>query len=124
MPISPLLMYSPESFALPFEEVMNFCPPPVEVPEAAIADASRNTNQLLQDVLKELRDLRREVDKHHRLEQRFDAIERELRNNFKLELMDKTVGKLQESVNCLASDLKSFSRDIQATIKEPDYGSE
>ena len=117
-------MYSPETFALPFEEVMDFCAPPLGAPEAPAADAKQNTNQLLHDVLNVLRDLRREMDKNHRLDQRFDAIERELRSNSKLEGMEKKVGRLQESVSSLAEDLKSFSTDIQATIKEPDYGSE
>jgi len=117
-------MFSPETFALPFEEVMDFCAPSLGAPEVPAVDASRNTNQLLHDVLKELRDLRREMDKHHRLDQRFDVIERELRSNSKLEGMEKNIGRLQESVSSLAVDLKSFSTDIQATIKEPGYGSE
>ena len=44
----------------------------------------------------------------NRLEKRFDAVDRELLQNSKLESIERDISKLRESINSLAKDLKSF----------------
>lgn len=60
----------------------------------------------------------------NRLEKRFDAVDRELLQNSKLESIERDISKLRESINSLAKDLKSFSMEMSTTVKEGNYVAE
>lgn len=60
----------------------------------------------------------------NRLEKRFDAVDRELLQNSKLESIERDISRLRESINSLAKDLKSFSMEMSTTVKEGNYVAE
>lgn len=57
----------------------------------------------------------------NRLEKRFDTVDRQLLQNSKLEGIEKDISKLRESINSLAKDLKSFSVEMSARVKEGNH---
>ena len=57
----------------------------------------------------------------NRLEKRFDAVDRELLQNSKLESIERDISRVRESINSLAKDLKSFSMEMSTRVKEGSY---
>jgi hypothetical protein len=75
-------------------------------------------------VLHRLETLEKEVGQSNRLEKRFDAVDRELLKNARLEGIERDIARVRESINSLAKDLKSFSVEMSARLKEGNYVAE
>ncbi|OAQ69276.1 hypothetical protein VFPPC_14940 [Pochonia chlamydosporia 170] len=119
-------MYSESDFTLPFEQVLD-CGPASMAPEAPMSTSftvPSSEKHVLQSVLYRLESLEKEVGKSNRLEKRFDAVDRELLKNSKLEGIERDITRLRESINSLAKDLKSFSVEMSTRPQEGHYHAE
>ncbi|KAF5136283.1 hypothetical protein E5D57_000043 [Metarhizium anisopliae] len=129
-------MYSESDFTLPFEQILD-CGPASMAPEAPMTDSlgapltSEKQSEkhpdwasILQCILQKLEHLEKDVGQSTRLEKRFDTVDRELSKNSRLEGIEKDIGKLRDSINSLANDLRSFSVEVNMRLKEANYPAE
>ncbi|KAF5139534.1 hypothetical protein E5D57_003330 [Metarhizium anisopliae] len=129
-------MYSESDFTLPFEQILD-CGPASMAPEAPMTDSlgapltpekqsekHPDWASILQCILQKLEHLEKDVGQSTRLEKRFDTVDRELSNNSRLEGIEKDIGKLRDSINSLANDLRSFSVEVNMRLKEANYPAE
>lgn len=78
---------------------------------------------MLDLVLQRVENIERKLLHGNQMDKRFDNIDKELARNSRLESIEVHMAKLRESMNSLASDLKSFSEDMNARLKDPCFES-